>query len=56
MDFLYPRIGFDSFPTKAVEMPPTYVLVLALGFASVALCFWVCDSPHQTSLLLLVQI
>ncbi|KAF2791202.1 glycosyltransferase family 2 protein [Melanomma pulvis-pyrius CBS 109.77] len=45
---IYPRgyDGFDSFPKKAVEMPPTYVLVIALGFVGVAACFWMYMGLH----------
>jgi len=33
--------GFESHPKKAVEMPPTWALVLALTFLLVAMGFWV---------------
>lgn len=33
--------GFESYPTKGVEMPPTWALLVALGFLIFALCFWV---------------
>ncbi|PSN74077.1 hypothetical protein BS50DRAFT_580930 [Corynespora cassiicola Philippines] len=32
--------GFDSFPTQRVELPPTWVLVVALSFCFAALGFW----------------
>ncbi|KAF2715134.1 glycosyltransferase family 2 protein [Pleomassaria siparia CBS 279.74] len=45
---IYPRgyDGFDSFPKKAVEMPPTYVLVIALGFITAAAGFWMYMGLH----------
>ena len=45
---IYPKgyNGFDSFPQKAVEMPPTYVLLIGLGFVSLAACAWVCSLSH----------
>jgi dolichyl-phosphate beta-glucosyltransferase len=33
--------GFQSHPKKAVEMPPTWALFLALAFMMTALSFWV---------------
>ncbi|KAF2864715.1 nucleotide-diphospho-sugar transferase [Massariosphaeria phaeospora] len=32
--------GFNSFPTEPVEMPPTWALLVALGFCFAALGFW----------------
>lgn len=33
--------GFDSHPRNAVELPPTWLLVVGLGFLLLALGFWV---------------
>ena len=48
---IYPKgyNGFDSFPKNAVEMPPTYVLLIGLGFVSLAACAWVCSLSHPHS-------
>ncbi|KAF1917404.1 nucleotide-diphospho-sugar transferase [Ampelomyces quisqualis] len=32
--------GFESHPKRAVEMPPTWALLVALGFMVGAMCFW----------------
>jgi hypothetical protein len=47
--------GFESHPRQAVEMPPTWALVLALGFLMVAMGFWVwqtftCQIAHEVIL------
>jgi dolichyl-phosphate beta-glucosyltransferase len=34
--------GFESQPRRAVEMPPTWVLIVGLGFLLLAMGFWVC--------------
>jgi dolichyl-phosphate beta-glucosyltransferase len=33
--------GFESYPKKMVEMPPTWALLVALAFMLVAMAFWV---------------
>lgn len=33
--------GFESFPKRPIEMPPTWVLLLGLAFLLGALGFWV---------------
>lgn len=33
--------GFESFPQKKLEMPPTWAILVALGFLVGALLFWV---------------
>ncbi|KAH9866551.1 hypothetical protein J1614_008241 [Plenodomus biglobosus] len=33
--------GFESYPKKAIELPPTWVLIVGLGFLLLALGFWV---------------
>jgi len=33
--------GFASYPTQAVELPPTWALLAGLGFLLLALGFWV---------------
>jgi dolichyl-phosphate beta-glucosyltransferase len=38
--------GFESHPQKRVEMPPTWALLLALGFMIAAMAFWVWLDIH----------
>ena len=38
--------GFESHPTSRVEMPPTWALLVALGFMMMALGFWVGRNYH----------
>jgi dolichyl-phosphate beta-glucosyltransferase len=33
--------GFESHPKRVVEMPPTWVLLVGLGFLLLAMSFWV---------------
>lgn len=33
--------GFESFPQKKLEMPPTWAILVGLGFLVGALLFWV---------------
>jgi dolichyl-phosphate beta-glucosyltransferase len=33
--------GFESHPKRAIEMPPTWVLLVGLGFLLCAMGFWV---------------
>lgn len=44
--------GFESHPKHTVEMPPTWVLVVGLGFLLFALGFWVRnrDTDQETRL------
>lgn len=39
--------GFESYPTQAVELPPTWVLLVGLGFLLLALGFWVSVDSRQ---------
>jgi dolichyl-phosphate beta-glucosyltransferase len=34
--------GFESHPRGTVELPPTWVLMVGLGFLVLALLTWVC--------------
>jgi hypothetical protein len=37
-----PDYGFENFPTKEMEMPPTWAMGIAAVFLFAALGFWVC--------------
>lgn len=45
--------GFESFPQRKIEMPPTWAILFGLAFLVCALMFWVsieCDRSYKAIL------